>query len=179
MNRTRALTAVAFGALLAVAATSVASPWWTLHLLRAAVERHDGGAVAEQVDFPALRASVKAQMLASMKADLDKPGGANPFAEFGTKLAQALVDPLVDAVVSPAAVAAMVEHGRISIARPGQAAPAPAPDAEPVHDKPRFALRYRDWDRFAITGENGGSFVFRRDGLWTWKLAAIEMAANR
>jgi hypothetical protein len=116
MNRTRALTAAAVGALLAVAATSVASPWWTLHRLRAAVERHDGGAVAEQVDFPALRASVKEQMLASMKADLDKPGGANPFAEFGTKLAQALVDPLVDAVVSPAAVAAMVEHGRISIA---------------------------------------------------------------
>ncbi|WP_198120437.1 DUF2939 domain-containing protein [Massilia rhizosphaerae] len=177
MNRTRVLTTAAVGALLAVAATSIASPWWTLHRLRAAVERHDGGAVAEQVDFPALRTSVKAQMLASMKADLDKPGGANPFAEFGTKLAQALVDPLVDAVVSPAAVAAMVEHGRISIARPGQAAP--APDAEPVHDKPRFALRYRSWDRFAITGEDGGSFVFRRDGLWTWKLAAIEMAADR
>jgi hypothetical protein len=177
MNRTRALTAVAVGALLAVAATSVASPWWTLHRLRAAVERHDGGAVAEQVDFPALRASVKAQMLASMKADSDKPGGANPFAGFGTKLAQALVDPLVDAVVSPAAVAAMVEHGRISIARPGHAAP--APDAEPVHGKSRFALRYRGWDRFAITGEDGGSFVFRRDGLWTWKLAAIEMAADR
>jgi hypothetical protein len=176
-NRTRALTAGAVAALLAVAATSAASPWWTLHRLRVAVERHDGEAVAAQVDFPALRASVKDQMLASMKADLNKNGDATPFARFGASLAQAVVDPLVDAVVSPAAVAAMVEHGRIAIAKPGQAAP--APDAEPVRDKPRFALRYRGWDRFAITADDGGSFVFRRDGLWTWKLAAIEMAADR
>ncbi|MFS2128416.1 DUF2939 domain-containing protein [Telluria sp. Tellsp131] len=53
MNRTRILAAGAGGALLVVAATSFASPWWTLNRLRAAVERHDAEGVSAQVDFPA------------------------------------------------------------------------------------------------------------------------------
>ena len=52
----RALTAGAAGALLVLAATSFASPWWTLHTLRDAAPRPDGAAVAAKVDVPARRA---------------------------------------------------------------------------------------------------------------------------
>lgn len=177
MNRTRVLAAGAVGALLAVAATSFASPWWTLHSLRSAAARHDGGAVAGQVDFPALRDSVKAQMQASLKRDMGNADGGNPFAAVGTGLAMALVNPLVDAVVTPAGVAAMVEHGKVSIGkpRPEPEAADPAAEQDKPQDKPHFALRYRGWDRFAVTWDDGGSFVFRRAGLWSWKLAGIEL----
>ena len=169
----RALTAGAVGALLVLAATSFASPWWTLHTLRDAAARHDGAAVAEKVDFPALRASVKEQMQASLKRDMGNGDGGSPFAAAGTGLAMALVNPLVDAVVSPDAVAAMIQHGKVSV---GKAHPEPeAADPAPQQDKPRHALHYRGWDRFAVTGDDGGSFVFRRDGLWSWKLAGIEL----
>ncbi|MFL6635173.1 MAG: DUF2939 domain-containing protein [Massilia sp.] len=155
---------LAAGALLLVAVTSFASPWWTLHSLRGAAARHDGGAVAAQVDFPALRTSVKEQMQASLKRDMG----------YGAGLAMALVNPLVDAVVTPAGVAAMVEHGKVSI---GKAHPAPAAaEPAPPSDKPHYALRYRGWNSFAVTADDGGSFVFRRDGLWRWKLAGIELA---
>jgi len=157
------IPALAAGALLVVAVTSFASPWWTLHSLRTAAARHDGGAVAAQVDFPALRTSVKEQMQASLKRDMGIAAG----------LAMALVNPLVDTVVTPAGVAAMVEHGTVSIGKPH-----PAPEAAepaPPSDKPRYALRYRGWNRFAVTGDDGGSFVFRRTGLWSWKLAGIEL----
>ena len=79
MNRTRFLTAGAAGALLVVAATSFASPWWTLNRLRAAVERHDAEGVSAQVDFPALRDSVKSQLLGSIARD----AGTNAFAAIG------------------------------------------------------------------------------------------------
>jgi hypothetical protein len=155
---------LAAGALLLVAVTSFASPWWTLHSLRSAAARHDGGAVAAQVDFPALRTSVKEQMQASLKRDMGNAAG----------FAMAFVNPLVDAVVTPAGVAAMVEHGKVSI---GTAHPAPAADEPaPPSDKPHYALRYRGWNSFAVTADDGGSFVFRRDGLWRWKLAGIEQA---
>jgi len=170
MTRIRALAA---GALFLVLASSAASPWWTLHRLQSAVARHDAEAVSAQVDFPALRASVKGQLLASMGRDAGKADGGNPFAAFGSALALAFVNPLIDAVVSPAGVSAMVEHGRIAVAQP-ERTPADA-DTEPVREKPRYALAYRGWDRFAVTAQDGGSFVFRRAGLWTWKLAGIEM----
>ena len=172
MTRIRALAA---GALFLVLASSAASPWWTLHRLQAAVARHDAEAVSAQVDFPALRASVKGQLLASMGRDADKNEGGNPLAAFGSALAMAFVNPLIDAVVSPAGVSAMVEHGRIAVAQPQPRHAPETADAEPVYDKPRYALAYRGWDRFAVTAQDGGSFVFRRAGLWTWKLAGIEM----
>lgn len=167
---------LAAGALLVVAATSFASPWWTLHSLRTAAARHDGGAVAAQVDFPALRTSAKEQMQASLKRDMGNANGGNPFAAVGTSLAMALVNPLIDAVVTPAGVAAMVEHGKVSI---GKAQPEPeAAEPAPARDKPHYALHYRGWDRFAVTADDGGSFVFRRAGLWSWKLAGIELPRN-
>jgi hypothetical protein len=172
---------LAAGALLVIAATSFASPWWTLHTLRSAAARHDGGAVAAQVDFPALRTSVKEQMQASLKRDMGNADGGNPFAAMGTGLAMALVNPLVDAVVTPAGVAAMVEHGKVSIGKPHPEPEAaePAPPADkPQMDKPHYALHYRGWNGFAVTADDGGSFVFRRDGLWSWKLAGIELPAR-
>lgn len=169
MNRTRILTAGAVGALLVVAATSFASPWWTLNRLRAAAERHDAEGVSAQVDFPALRDSVKSQLLGS----LDRDAGGNPFAAIGQAFARVVTDPLVDAIVSPAGVAAMVEHGKVSIGKPAREAQ--TSDAEPPRDRPHYALHYRGWSHFAVTAEEGGSFVFRRDGLWSWKLAGIEL----
>ena len=169
MNRTRILTAGAAGALLVVAATSFASPWWALNRLRAAVERHDAEGVSAQVDFPALRDSVKSQLLGSIARD----AGTNAFAAIGQAFARAVADPLVDAIVSPAGVAAMVEHGKVAIGKPTR--DTGTPDAAPRRDKPHYALHYRGWSHFAVTAEDGGSFVFRRDGLWSWKLAGIEL----
>lgn len=174
MNRTRALAA---GALLVVLATSAASPWWTLHRLQSAVARRDAEAVSAQVDFPALRASVKGQLLAAMGRDTGEVKDANPFAAIGSAFALALVNPVIDAVVSPAGVGAMVEHGRIEIAQPQRSPEAAA--TEPVRDTPRYRLAYRGLNRFAVTAQDGGSFVFRRAGLWSWKLAGIEMAPHR
>jgi hypothetical protein len=182
MNRTKALTAGAVGTLLVVAATSFASPWWTLHSLRSAVDRHDAEGVSAQVDFPALRDSVKSQLLGSIARDADN----NAFAAIGRAFARAVADPLVDAIVSPAGVAAMVEHGKVSIGKPTRDAGTPAaeppqhkpPQQKPPQQKPHYALHYRGWSRFAVTAEDGGSFVFRRDGLWSWKLAGIELPRN-
>jgi hypothetical protein len=177
MNRTRVLASGAVGALLVVAATSFASPWWTLHRLRDAVARHDADDVSAQVDFPALRDSVKGQLLASISRDVNSADGGNPFAEIGRKFAMAVANPLIDAIVSPAGVAAMVEHGKVSIAKPAPASEATA--TEPTQEKPRHAVHYRGWDRFAVTAQDGGSFIFRRDGLWSWKLAGIDFPAQR
>jgi hypothetical protein len=173
MKRTRALAAGAAGALLVVAATSFASPWWTLRNLQSAVAHRDPAAVSAQVDFPALRESVKSQILASMKGDPALADGSNPVAGLGTSFAMALVNPIVDIIASPRGVQIMMEQGRIALAKQAPH----ASDANVAPERPRYAVNYRGWDRFAVKTQDG-SFIFRRAGLWSWKLAGIEIAAK-
>jgi hypothetical protein len=161
MKRTRVLAAGATGALLVVAATSFASPWWTLQRLQSAVAHRDADAVSAQVDFPALRESVKSQVIASMKGN----------SSLGTSFAMMLVNPIVDMVASPRGVAIMLEQGRIKFPK---LAPH-ASDASVAPERPHYAVNYRSWDRFAVKTQDG-DFIFRRAGLWSWKLAGIETA---
>lgn len=171
MNRKRTLLLGAAAVLFAVSV--YASPWWTLQRLRAAVASHDADAVAEHVDFPALRESVKGQIAAVVGKDLARPGD-KPLAALGQAMALAFVNPMVDALVSPAGVIAMMENGRVSMAR--REAPPEAPRA-PAR-KPDYDLAYRGWDRVELRweGKDGGSFILERHGLWSWKLAGIDMA---
>lgn len=175
------LIGVAAAAVLA-AATSYASPWWRVHQLHAAVAERDAARVSEFVDFPALRASVKAELMAGMDAgSLAQEARENPFAAFGKAMARAVIDPVVDALVTPAGVLAMLEAGEVRI-RPDRHPETPAPAADgATGEKARYALSYRSWDRVAIAREDkdGGAFILHRHGLWSWKLGGIELPRER
>lgn len=170
----RRLLAGALAVAVVLAATSYASPWWRLQQLRTAVSERDAGRVAGFVDFPALRASVKAEVMGHMGVSPPGQDGGGLLGGVGRALAGVVVDPLVDALVSPAGVTAMLETGDVRIRRkPGAGMPPPAPSEEKV----RYVLSYRSWDRVAIAreGGEGGAFILHRHGLWTWKLGGIEL----
>lgn len=97
--------AIAAGALLALTAAGwwFASPWWTLWRMREAAAAGDSGALAAYIDFPALRASTKAQLSPRL-------GG----------LGSALARPAVDALVSPAALRLALLKPRRGEARAGE-----------------------------------------------------------
>lgn len=174
MQRKHIAIAAAAAALAGLlAATSYASPYWNLYRLRDAVAAHDADAVSEHVDFPALRESVKTQMMLVMNERAASAGGAdNPFMALAPALMAAIANPLIDAMVSPAGVTAMLENGEVNIARPS--APVPGDAGKRKFD---WSLRYRNWSKVVVTMNVPGSagFVFRRDGLWSWKLAALEV----
>ncbi|WP_379678720.1 DUF2939 domain-containing protein [Massilia consociata] len=177
-GRKRALAAAAVVAGL-LAVSSYASPYWRLYQLRTAVAERDAAKVAQHVDFPALRESVKAELVAQLGAGSLVPQARdNPFAAFGKAMALAVIDPVVDAVVSPAGVTAMLEAGEVRIRREPDPAPAPGrASTDGEGDKVRYDLAYRSWDRVAMTREGGGSgaFILHRHGLWSWKLGGIEL----
>ncbi|HEX8448830.1 MAG TPA: DUF2939 domain-containing protein [Allosphingosinicella sp.] len=89
MRKGRILRAVAAAALLVLLAAGwwFGSPWWTLWRIREAARAGDSEAVAAYVDFPALRASTRAQLGPRLGP-----------------LGRALAGPAVDALVSPAAL---------------------------------------------------------------------------
>ncbi|MGJ7916434.1 DUF2939 domain-containing protein [Massilia sp. LXY-6] len=172
MNRSRIIVTAAIVTGL-FAASLYASPYWELHRLHSAIQHHDADAVAEQVDFPSLRESVKGQLMAVMGNEAkNTEAAANPFAVMGQALAMAFLNPLVDAMVSPAGVIAMLESGKAKLPENGAAG-----DSGERGRKVDYAIAYRGWNRIAVAAksEDGGSFIFRREGLWRWKLSGIEL----
>ena len=177
----RKTAAVAAGiAIAAFAATTWASPHWQLYRMRAAVEARDAQALAHYVDFPKLRDSVKIALMRRLDAIGGESGsGSNPFAAFGKAMAFAVIDPVVDAAVSPAGVVAMLDAGDIRVQpKPaGEPAGGPAASGDAPREKVNYDLSYRGWNQAVVQRADGGgvAFVLDRHGLWSWKLAAVEL----
>jgi hypothetical protein len=164
-----------------LALSSYASPYWTLHQMKTAIVEKDADRFSSYIDFPALRESVKGQMMVMMNERLSRPEMAdNPFAGIGQMMGAALINPIVDAAVSPAGVIAMFESGKAQ-PLPGaagkQESPAPGDAQDNTKDNaPDYAVDYESWSRVAIAkpGDDAGRFILKRTGLWSWQLAALE-----
>lgn len=211
-------------AIVAAAVTSYASPYWTLREMRNAIAEKDADAFSSHVDFPALRESVRAQVMIAMQARLGTPEmKGNALAGLGMLLGMALINQVIDTIVTPAGVMTLMAEGtskpldllpgRTPAGRtpsPGggsvPAVPAtPAPNMAPsltpapssavstgidseanpqtgTGSRNDYTVQYRNWSTFTATARQDGqppvSFLFRRDGLWSWKLAGITLPLN-
>lgn len=178
--RTKILVGVVTGVVLL--GSIAASPYITLYQMRSAMQDSDADAFSKHVDFPALRENFKGQMMAAMNSQMESPEMAgNPFAGFGKAMAVAFIGPMVDNLISPAGVIAMMKNNSVSLEAAKKQASA-APDTSPTAaSKPAsdYAIDYRSWDKMVVrldgASEDRGGFVFRRNGIWDWKLSAVEL----
>lgn len=176
-------------ALLLLLGTYVAAgPYMTIRAIRHAVKAQDAGELAEQVDFPALRASLKTQMIDAIIRDAGPEMQSNAFGAFALTMATGVVNGVVDGMVNPAGLSAVMQGRRLwrntndSFARPpldAQGNPLPsAQEPEPLHDA---KMHYESTSRFTATiHDDRGQpivFVLRRDGL-RWRLADIRLPIN-
>jgi hypothetical protein len=172
---TRRLWPVLVGlALVAFAALYLASPVLSFRALSDAARDGDAGRLARQVDFPAVRDSLKPQLRARV-ADLD----TGPLGALGALLGGRIVDQVVDIAVTPEAVAAMVRTGQARLADAVPTPPATPPPAD--QRKARTGFAYDGLDRFRVTRAPADApdrplaLVLERRGLMDWKLTAIEL----
>ena len=88
-----------------------ASPWLTLNKLKQAFEKKDTRQIEKIVDFTELREDFKEVAKAAIlkKAATELEG--NPFAALGIMMANAFIDPLIDQVISPAGLQALLSTG--------------------------------------------------------------------
>ncbi|WP_226412463.1 DUF2939 domain-containing protein [Synechococcus sp. MU1642] len=79
-----------------------ASPWIALRDLTQAFKDQDTRKIEKLVDFPELREDIKitAKAAVTKSAAIELEG--NPFAAMGIMMANAIVDPIIDQVISPA-----------------------------------------------------------------------------
>ncbi|BCQ23203.1 DUF2939 domain-containing protein [Caballeronia sp. NK8] len=198
MSRTTRSVVAALVVLILVAALGFiyASPYIALDRVKRAADARDAQTVNQYVDFPALRASLKEQVAALLTRRVDIQKSGNPLAIIGAMIGAALVGPLVDSYATPDGVAAIL-NGIPPRGDPGErppqagnggasasAADAPASGvtaAQPAPKAPpQTTAGYRSLNTFVVTYQHGAgdarySAIFRRDGLVSWKLVAVDL----
>lgn len=158
----------------------VTGPYRTLAAIRDAIVADDARALAAQVDFPPLRASLKAQLQDRLARNYGADAGDSLAGMLALGVAGAAVDGAVEVMVTPLGLGALMQGRRMwTGARdafdPPPAAIAGAPAADPLADPEH---RFESASRFTATvpDEDGRPvvFVLTRSGL-RWKLSDIRL----
>ncbi len=168
-NRAKILIAAAISLF---AAAYFGSPYYAVHDLRQAALAGDADALEDGVDFPSVQSSLKSQMTIALtnKMQNDPELKNNPFAGLGMAMMPAIIDKAVTSYVTADGIAMMVKGRK--------------PGSEPTAAGESDLDYSSDWsglDRFRMrtvkksTGEEGPTFVFKRRGLFGWKLEKIEL----
>lgn len=166
-------------ALLALLGYVASGPYRTVQAIREAVVAQDAAALSEQVDFAALRASLKPQLHDRLARKMGAQMQASVFGSIAMAVAGGVLDTTVDAMVTPLGLGALMQgrlmwtEARDSIAPPDE--PLLEPPPEPLRD-PEY--RFESTSRFTATvADDAGRpvmFVLTRDGLH-WKLTDIRL----
>jgi hypothetical protein len=158
----RVLGLLAVAALCLTLLWEVYSPDYVLKSMQDAARRGDAAAFSANVDYPALRTSVKA----AVRKELERKAASDPAANaFKTAMAAALLDPIVDGMVSPA----MIERSFLKGAS--------TTDAERIAMNADMKVARAGMDAFVVrdaSDPKAPGLVFKRH--WPlWKLSEIQL----
>ena len=172
-----------------------ASPWLALRDLTQAFEDQDIRKIERFVDFPELREDIKVTAKAAMMKSAAIELEGNPFAAMGIMMANAIVDPIIDQVISPAGLQLFFSVGEMSggtdglpenidaIARDlissgdGGEATSGADAAQDIDLK----TEYVGINEFEVQVSNEDilnesfSLYMRREGLGGWKVSGLKV----
>ena len=154
-------------------------PYRTLDAIRGAIVANDAQALAHQVDFPALRASLKAQLEDRMARRFGADANDSIFGTVAMGLAGVAVDGAVEVMVTPLGLGAIVQGRRMwTEARDAIDPPVVAPGESPRVPLQDPEHRFESFSRFTATVQDREGrpivFVLTRDGL-DWKLSDIRL----
>jgi hypothetical protein len=117
---------------------------------------------------------LEASFNAKLASEVVKEKDRNPFAALGVAMAAALINPMIDALVTPESLAMMMKGDKPQPDEKIENANSSDSDAE-------TSMSYESFDRFVVTVKKKGStedplgLVFNRDGMFSWKLSALRL----
>ena len=166
-----------------------ASPWLALRDLTQAFEDQDTRKIEKLVDFPELREDIKVTARAAMMKSAAIELEGNPFAAMGIMMANAIVDPIIDQVISPAGLQLLFSAGEISGGAYGVSENIdaiareliPSSDGGETSRGIEVKTEYAGINEFEVQVRNvetfneSVSFYMRREGLGGWKVDGIRI----
>jgi hypothetical protein len=154
------------------------TPYLAVKNMRQAAESKDSVTLSRYINFPSVRESLKGSLNAKMLFEMGKMKDQNPFAALGAAFAMALVGPMVDAMVTPEALAMMMKGEKPSTEK---GKPAATPASAGSDPEVETLMGYENFDQFVVSVRKKGTsdepiaLVFQREGLVSWKLTAIRL----
>jgi len=150
------------------------TPHRAVDAMRAAAEARNAAILTEYVEYPALKASLKANIhsLFSQSGHL-KEKNTDPFAALGAAMAAAFIDPMIEKLVTPEGLSMMLQ---------GSALQLDDRKSKKLSDKDfETSMGYESLDRFVVTvtrkqtlEESPVALIFSRHGLFSWKLSGVQ-----
>ena len=192
MNQKRILLAAGLLWALLLVGYFVASPWVALARFKEDARARRTEKMADYVNFPAVQASLKAQMRNKIKAEVGRQDDDFAAAAqiLGAAVANLVLDPVVEKVASPQGMVAIMNGenplpglNKLDIAvQP----PAPTPPTPPQPNASPHAQARRQW-RLSYTGlnqaviravpaeEDAPYLVMQRKGLFGWQVVDVQL----
>ncbi|MCY6494259.1 DUF2939 domain-containing protein [Leptolyngbya sp. GGD] len=165
------------GAALCVGIGVYASPYLTFNSMQSAVEQGDSAAVAKNVDFAALRSSIKAEARVKIA---NQTSENNPMAALSTMMAGPFIDSMVDSIVTPEGLTALIRQSSANFV------PERSKSNVVSIGSNRVMMRYESLNSFVVTLDENDvnlpselkssslSLLFSRSGLG-WKLTGVRI----
>lgn len=167
--------------LLAVIGYGAAGPYLAVADIKQGINDKDSEQLAERIDFPTLRQNLKDQVNAAMMKSAVSERQDNPLAALAAGLATRVVDGMVDALITPAGLAQVMEGHRPAPARaqPTVKVETSQPKTEELFQNARYT--YDSLRQFSVWVPNDAGqetrFILQREGL-SWRLVDLRLPRN-
>lgn len=154
-----------------------ASPYIVLNNIKKAAEQGDADKLSVYIDFPSVKQSMKDQVKAFMLEEIASSEEQDGFEALGTMLAAAMVDPIIDGVVTPDGVALMLQGQKLDFDLNQKSKNKPAPKGDDID----YKTSYLSFNRFKVQindaddAENSIDVIMHRDWL-SWQVTRINFS---
>ena len=157
-----------------------ASPYIALYNIKNAAEQKDADKLSGYIDFPSVKQSIKDQVKAAMVEELAASDEQDGFEALGTMLAAAMIDPLIDGLVTPDGVALMLQGQKLDFDLNNDT---PEGVSEAKNDDIDYKAGYLSFNRFKVEiidandADESLDVIMHRDGL-SWKVTRISFSLD-
>lgn len=154
-----------------------ASPYIVLNNIKKAAEQGDADKLSGYIDFPSVKQSMKDQVKAFMIEEIASSEQEDSFEALGTMLATAMVDPIIDGVVTPDGVALMLQGQELDIGLNKKSESKPELKDRDID----YKTSYLSFNRFKVQindeddAEKSIDVIMHRD-WFSWKVTSINFS---
>ena len=157
-----------------------ASPYLVLNSIKNAAQQGDADKLSGYIDFPSVKQSMKDQVKAAMVEELAASDEQDGFEALGTMLAAAMIDPLIDGLVTPDGVTLMLQAQKLDFDLNNDK---PEDKPEVKNEDVDYKAGYLSFNRFKVQiidandPDESLDVIMHRDWL-SWKVTRINFSLD-
>ncbi|HVO85078.1 MAG TPA: DUF2939 domain-containing protein [Syntrophobacteria bacterium] len=154
------------------------TPHLAVHNMKKAARNNDADALSRYVDYPSVRESLKANLLGKAAREVSETRAENPFEALQAAFAAALINPMLDALVTPEGLAMLMKGKKPQLDKSARQS---TNEVKFDKSKTETSKSYKDFNHFVVRVKEKDStkgaveFTFKRDGLISWKLTFLRL----